>query len=78
MVFNQNITGDLQQAKVTVNGSDPIVQENPTIEDEGNAVTITSRVKVAAADNDRNGKVEIVISGVTYEATFVVPGSSLT
>ena len=78
VVFNQNITGDLQQAKVTVTGSDPIVQENPTIEDEGNAISITSSVKVVSADNDRNGKVEIVISGVSYEATFVVPSSSLT
>ena len=40
-------------------------------------MTITSSVKVANADNARNGKVEVVISGVTYEATFVVPSSSL-
>ena len=77
VVFNQNIKGDLQQAKVTVAGSEPVVQDNPTIEDDGNAVTITSSVKVASADNDRNGKVEIVISGVSYEATFVVPSSSM-
>ena len=78
VTFNQNITGDLQQAKVTVNGSEPIVQENPTIEDEGNAVSITSSVKVASADYERTGKVQVVISGVSYEATFVVPSSSLT
>lgn len=75
--FNQNITGDLEQGKVTIAGSEPIVQVNPTIEESGNEVTITSSVKVANADNARNGKVEIVISGVTYEATFVVPSSSL-
>ena len=78
VLFNQNITGDLQQAKVTVAGSEPIVQDKPTFGDDPSIVKITSSVKVASADHERSGKVQIVISGVTYEAAFVVPSSSLT
>lgn len=73
--FNQDITGNVTSATVTIEGSAPISQPTPTV--DGNVVTVNTNLKVSAPDNNRSVKVTVVISGVSYEASFTIPSSSM-
>ena len=75
VTFNQDVTGTVTQAKVTIDGRERATMTEPTV--SGNTVEIATNLKLEGADVDRTGKVEIVISGVTYEASFNVPSSSI-
>lgn len=75
VTFNQNVTGNATQAKVTIDGQVKATLDNPTV--KGNTVEIETELTVENADHTRSGKVEVTISGVTYEATFTIPSSSM-
>ena len=75
VTFNQDVTGTVTQAKVTIDGQERATMTEPTV--SGNTVEIATNLKLDSADHIRTGKVEIVISGVTYEATFTIPSSSM-
>ena len=75
VTFNQNVTGTVTQAKVTIDGQERATMTEPTV--SGNTVEIATNLKLDGAEHIRTGKVEIVISGVTYEATFNIPSSSM-
>lgn len=75
ITFNQEITGTVEQVKIIVGTAEPVVISTAT--KEGNVVSFTDNVKVATSNLVRTGKVIVVISGVSYEATFTVPSSSM-
>ena len=75
VTFNQDVTGNAEQARVTIDGQERATMSQPTV--SGNTIEIATNLKLENADQVRTGKVEIVISGVTYEATFTVPSSSM-
>lgn len=75
ITFNQEITGTVEQVKIIVGAEAPKVISTTT--KEGNVVSFSDNVKVAASNLVRTGKVIVVISGVSYEATFTVPSSSM-
>lgn len=75
VTFNQDVTGNATLGKVTINGVALESVNNPTI--DGNKVRLATDLSVEKANQERTGKVEVVISGVTYEATFTVPSSSM-
>lgn len=75
VTFNQDVTGNVSQAKVTIDGQERATMTEPTV--SGATVEIATNLKMDAADHSRTGKVEVTISGVTYEATFTIPSSSV-
>lgn len=75
VLFNQNITGVVESATISVEGNDPVVVSSPLA--ENNVVVIPNNLKVSNADSDRVVKVSVVISGVSYEASFTIPSSTL-
>ena len=75
VTFNQDVTGNATLGKVTINGEELERVSNPIV--SGNTVRIATDLNVEDADQARAGKVEIVISGVTYEATFTIPSSAM-
>ena len=75
ITFNQEISGTVEQVKIIVGTAEPVVISTATV--EGNVVSFTDNVKVASANFERTGKVIVVISGVSYEASFTVPSSSI-
>lgn len=75
VTFNQDVTGNATLGKVTINGTELERVTNPIV--SGNTVRLATDFNIEAANQDRTGKVEIVISGVTYEATFTIPASSM-
>lgn len=75
VAFNQDITGNAELVKVSVEGNQPIEQTSPSI--NKNMVNVNAELKVTGADHDRSVKVTVVISGVSYEASFTIPSSSV-
>ena len=75
VIFNQEITGNVESATVSVEGNEPITQSTPDV--NRNVVNIYTGLKVTAADHNRSVKVKVVISGVSYEASFTIPSSSI-
>lgn len=75
ITFNQNVTGTPSEAAIAVHGVSPIAISNPTIGSEPNKVLLGSNVKIPASDAIRKGEVAVVISGVTYQASFKVPSN---
>ena len=75
VIFNQDITGNAESATVSVEGNDPVVQSSPSV--NKNVVNLSTELKVTGADHDRSVKVTVVISGVSYEASFTIPSSSV-
>ena len=75
VTFNQDVTGNATLGKVTINGTELERVSNPIV--SGNTVRLATDFNIETANQERTGKVEIVISGVTYEATFTVPSSSM-
>lgn len=73
--FNQAIAGVVESATVSVEGNDPVVLSSPHA--ENNLVIVPNNLKVSDADHDRSVKVTVVISGVSYEASFTIPSSTL-
>lgn len=73
--FNQDITGKAESATVSVEGNEPITQSTPDV--NRNVVEINTGLKVTAANHTRSVKVTVVISGVSYEASFTIPSSSM-
>ena len=75
VAFNQDITGNAESVSVSVEGNQPIDQTSPSI--NKNMVNVNAELKVTGADHDRSVKVTVVISGVSYEASFTIPSSSV-
>lgn len=75
VAFNQDITGNAESVSVSVEGNQPINQTSPSI--NKNMVNVNAELKVTGADHDRSVKVTVVISGVSYEASFTIPSSSV-
>lgn len=75
VAFNQDITGNAESVKVSVEGNQPIEQTSPSI--NKNMVNVNTELKVTGADHNRSVKVTVVISGVSYEASFTIPSSSI-
>lgn len=75
VIFNQDITGNAESATVSVEGNDPVVQSSPSV--NKNVVNLSTDLKVIGADHNRSVKVTVVISGVSYEASFTIPSSSV-
>ena len=75
VTFNQDVTGNVGETKVTIDGQVRATMTDPTV--SGATVEIATNLKVDSADHSRTGKVEVTISGVTYEATFTIPSSSI-
>lgn len=75
VIFNQEITGVAESATISVAGNEPVVKSTPSV--NKNVVNISTNLKVNAANQDRRVKVTVVISGVSYEATFTIPSSSV-
>lgn len=75
VIFNQEITGVAESATISVAGNEPVVKSTPSV--NKNVVNISTNLKVSAANQDRRVKVTVVISGVSYEATFTIPSSSV-
>ena len=73
VIFNQDITGKAESATIRVEGNDPITQTTPAV--ERNVVEINAGMKVTGVDHNRSVKVTVVISGVSYEASFTIPSS---
>lgn len=75
VIFNQEITGVAESATISVAGNEPVVKSTPSV--NKNVVTANTNLKVTAADHNRSVKVTVVISGVSYEASFTIPSSSV-
>ena len=75
IAFNQDITGVAESATVSVQGNQPVEQQAPSV--NKNVVSVNTDLKVTGADGDRSVKVTVVISGVSYEASFTIPSSSV-
>lgn len=75
VIFNQDITGNATSVTISVEGNDPITQSTPAV--DRNVVEVNAGLKVTGADRNRNVKVTVVISGVSYEASFTIPSSSV-
>ena len=75
VTFNQNVPGSATRARITINGHELETMDNPLV--SGPSVIIPNNLKMDNSDQARAGKVEIEISGVTYEATFTVPSSAM-
>lgn len=75
VTFNQDVTGNATLGKVTIDGTELERVTNPIV--SRNTVRLATDFSIEAANKVRTGKVEIVISGVTYEATFTIPSSSM-
>lgn len=75
VTFNQDVTGNATLGKVTIDGTELERVSNPIV--SGNTVRIATDLCIESANQARTGKVEVVISDVTYEATFTVPSSSM-
>lgn len=75
VIFNQDITGNATSATISVEGNDPITQSTPAV--NRNVVEINAGLKVTGANHNRSVKVAVVISGVSYEASFTIPSSSM-
>ena len=75
VTFNQDVTGNATLGRVTIDSEVLDGVHNPIV--SGNTVRIATNLKIESDNQARTGKVEVVISGVTYEATFTVPSSSI-
>ena len=75
VIFNQDITGVAESATISVEGNDPITQSTPAV--DKNVVEVNAGLKVTGANHNRSIKVTVVISGVSYEASFTIPSSSM-
>lgn len=75
VVFNQDITGNAESATISLDGEEPFKMETPSV--SKNVVAINNDIRADAADHDRSVKVTVVISGVSYEASFTIPSSTL-
>ena len=75
VTFNQDVTGNATRARVTINGEELEAVSNPIV--SGASVRMATDLSIEDADQARAGKVEIVISGVTYEASFTIPSSAM-
>ncbi len=73
--FNQDITGTAESVTMSVEGNEPISKSNPRV--NKNVVVFNNDLKVTAADHNRSVKVTVVISGVSYEASFTIPSTSM-
>lgn len=75
VMFNQDITGTAESATMSVEGNGPVSRPTPNV--SKNVVVFNNDLKVTAANHTRNVKFTIVISGVSYEASFTIPTSSM-
>lgn len=75
VMFNQDITGTAESATMSVEGNQPVSRTNPNV--SKNVVVFNNDLKVTAANNTRSAKFTIVISGVSYEASFTIPSSTM-
>ena len=76
VVFNQDITGNVELMKATYAGSVLRTDDGPTV--EGNKVKSLEDFLVRTArDTEKPLLVEVTISGVVYSAQFVVPAGTM-
>ena len=75
VMFNQDITGNAESATMSVEGNEPVSRSNPNV--SKNVVVFNNDLKVTAANHTRSVKFTIVISGVSYEASFTIPSSTM-
>lgn len=75
VIFNQDIAGVAESATISVQGNDPIQQSTPYV--NKNVVNVSANLKVTGADHERSVKVTVVISGVSYEASFTIPSQTI-
>lgn len=73
--FNENVTGNVTEVKTFIDGAASLTTKTPEV--TGNVVGVPSDVKATAADHARTFKIVVTISGVSYEATFTIPSSSM-
>lgn len=75
VMFNQDITGTTESATMSVEGNQPVSRTNPNV--SKNVVIFNNDLKVTAANHTRSVKFTVVISGVSYEASFTIPSSTM-
>lgn len=76
VVFNQDITGNVELMKATYAGEVLKTDDGPTV--EGNKVKSLEDFLIRAAkDTEKPLLVEVTIAGVVYSAQFVVPSTTM-
>lgn len=75
VIFNQDVTGTASTVTLYIADVERATMSDPTV--TGNTVHMATDVKAVSASTVRTAKVVVVISGVSYEATFTIPSSSM-
>lgn len=73
--FNQDITGNVTQAKMLVDGTEKFSDTSASA--TKNSVESNVNAKLETAATERAVRIVVTIAGVDYEAAFTVPSSSM-
>ena len=73
--FNQDITGNVTQTKMLVNGTEKFSDTYASA--TKNSVESNVNAKLESAATERAVRIVVTIAGVNYEAAFTVPSSSM-